>query len=352
MEESDVCRKIIEAINKNSMKKINIMEVCGTHTRNIYKYCIDKLIDKNINLIAGPGCPVCVTPISYIDNAIELSKKNNVVIATFGDMVRVPGSNSSLNIEKAMGSDVRIIFSPLDSIKIAEQNKDKEVVLLGVGFETTAPSIALTVKYAKERDISNFSVLLSLRTMINVMKKLMTYDDVHIDGFICPGHVAAVIGANPFEELSMISHTPMSICGFKMAEILSGILSIENMINKGEYRCDNLYKTVVSDKGSIGAEKIMEEVFDRCSNEWRGMGWIEDTGLKFKQEYRKFDALRKFDIVCKQKKSIYGCICGEILRGAKRPDECRLFAKVCNPAHPVGPCMVSLEGTCRSLYKI
>ena len=352
MEESDVCRKLIKLINKNSIRQINIMEVCGTHTRNIFKYCIDKLIDKKINLIAGPGCPVCVTPTSYIDSAIELSRKSGVIIVTFGDMIRVPGSLGSLSMEKAMGGDVHVIFSPLDSLKIAEQNKDKEVVLLGVGFETTAPSIALTVKYAKERELSNFSVLLSLRIMINVMKKLMTYDDVRIDGFICPGHVAAVIGASSFEKLSLISHTPMSICGFKMREILSGILSIEDMINKGEYRCENLYKSVVCDRGSIGAEKIMNQVFTRCSNEWRGMGWIDDTGLKFKEEYKEFDAAHKFNIAVNDKSAVSGCICGEILRGAKRPDECKLFTKVCNPRHPIGPCMVSEEGTCRSFYYI
>ncbi|NFS30359.1 hydrogenase formation protein HypD [Clostridium botulinum] len=345
-----LCKTLLKEIEKNAMEKINIMEVCGTHTRSIYELGINKLLPENINLLSGPGCPICVTPVNYIDNAIKLSKKPQTIIVTFGDMMRVPGSSSFLSEEKAKGMDIRIIYSPLDSIKIAEKNKNKEVILLGIGFETTAPIIALTLKYAKAKKINNFSVLLSIKTMPNTMKELVLDGRAKINGFICPGHVATIIGEEPFNILSMESKLPMSICGFKGTEILVGILSIVKLVNNNEYKCENLYRGFVKKKGNIKAKELINEVFEISDSVWRGMGTIKQTGFDFKNEYKIFDATKKFLLRHRELNLNNNCICGEILQGISNPRDCLSFGKCCTPENPIGPCMVSNEGTCKIVY--
>ena len=344
-------RKLIEQIRKNTTKEIRIMEVCGTHTRSIYKYGIDKLLPENIKIISGPGCPVCVTSQSYIDSAIELSKRENIIITTFGDMIKVPGMMSSLQEEKAKGGNIIVVYSPLESLEIAKNNREKEVVFLGIGFETTAPIIALTLKIAKSEKIENFSIMHSIKTMPNTMKALVLSEDVNIDGFIAPGHVATIIGENVFKKLAYESKTPMAICGFKSTEILAGILSIIKMINKNEIKCENLYRGFVKREGNTKAKEVINEVFSPEYSIWRGLGKINDTGYKLNEEYSDFDAKLKFKIEVKEEDINNRCICGEILKGKKMPKQCKLFGTVCTPNKPVGPCMVSNEGACGIVYE-
>lgn len=346
----DLSIKLLEEIKKNVTKEISIMEVCGTHTRSIYKYGIDKLLPKNIKILSGPGCPVCVTSQRYIDSAIEISKKSNVIVTTFGDMMMIPGSISSLSNEKAKGNDIRVIYSPLDSLEIAKESKDKEVVFLAIGFETTAPIIALTLKIAKLENINNFSVIHSIKTMPNTMKNLVLNEEVNIDGFIAPGHVATIIGEDVFNNLSKESGTAMSICGFKSTEILAGILSIIKMVNSNEVKCENLYKGFVRKEGNSKAKELINEVFVVSDSVWRGIGNIKGTGYSLKEEFNMFDAKKKFSLDIKNEVLNNGCICGDILKGNKSPKDCKLFGKQCTPSNPIGACMVSAEGTCGIVY--
>lgn len=347
----NITKKIIEIINKEVKTPINIMEVCGTHTMSIYKNGIDKLLPSNINLISGPGCPVCVTDINYIDSAIKLCKNKNVIICTFGDMIRVPGSKSSLNKEKVNGANIKVVYSPLDCLDIANKNRDKEVVLLGIGFETTAPVIGLTIKHAYESNISNFSVLTSIKTMPNAMENLVLDEDVFIDGFICPGHVGSIIGINEFDKLAFKYKIPMVMSGFEHEDIACSILQLCRLIESKNYRCENLYKRIVKKEGNKIAKNIIEEVFSIDDSYWRGLGKITDTGLKIKEKYKKFDAQIKFNIHLSKVEIDRSCICSEILKGIKNPDDCKLFKVKCTPQHPVGACMVSREGTCSNFYK-
>ncbi|MEG0306382.1 MAG: hydrogenase formation protein HypD [Clostridium sp.] len=346
----ELSKKLLNSIELSCKSKINIMEVCGTHARSIYSCGIDKLLPSNIKILSGPGCPVCVTPQSYIDDAISLSRMKDVIVATFGDMIKIPGSRTSLREEKAIGNDIRIVYSPLEALKIAKNNCDKEVVFLAVGFETTAPLIALTIKEARRNGINNFSVLHALKTMPNTMTALVLDESINIDGFICPGHVATIIGNEVFDKLSKQYKIPMAVCGFKGVDILAGILSIIVMEEKKEYECKNLYKGFVKDKGNDRAKRILGEVFIPGDSVWRGLGRLMNTGYTLKAEYRDFDAKVKFHIESRNERENEECICGDVLKGIKSPKECKLFGKPCKPGNPVGPCMVSEEGTCGIVY--
>ncbi|MEG0132558.1 MAG: hydrogenase formation protein HypD [Clostridium sp.] len=346
----ELSKKLLNSIELSCKSKINIMEVCGTHTRSIYNCGIDKLLPSNIKILSGPGCPVCVTPQSYIDDAISISRMKDVIVTTFGDMIKIPGSRTSLAEERARGNDIRIVYSPLDVLKIAKDNYDKEVVFLAIGFETTAPLMALTIKEAKENGIDNFSVLHSLKTMPNTMAALVLDESINIDGFICPGHVATIIGNEVFGELSKQYKIPMAVCGFKGVDILAGILSIVDMKEKKEYGCKNLYKGFVKNQGNDKAKNILGEVFTPDHSVWRGLGRLVNTGYTLKDEYRSFDAKVKFNIQSRSERENGECICGDILKGIKSPKECNLFGKACRPSNPVGPCMVSQEGTCGIVY--
>lgn len=350
LKDPKLAKSILQKIN-DCKREINIMEVCGTHTMNIFKSGIRDLIPSNINLICGPGCPVCVTPQNYIDSAMELSKNENVIIATFGDLIKVPGSKSSLQIQKSNGRDIRVVYSPLQSLDIAKENKNKEVVFLGVGFETTAPVIALSVYNAKNEGLSNFSLLHSIKTMPNAMKNLVLDDDVNIDGFLCPGNVSAVIGVRHYEFLANNYKLPMVIAGFENSDILAGIYTLIEMINNNEYEIKNTYNRLVKYEGNKKALSLINEVFEECSSTWRGLGNIENTGLKIKDKYKNYDAYYKFNINLNEINNNKECICGQILKGAKKPIDCKLFKNTCNPQNPIGPCMVSEEGTCLAYYK-
>ncbi|MBM7556334.1 hydrogenase formation protein HypD [Halanaerobacter jeridensis] len=335
--------------------KIKIMEVCGTHTQAISKIGLRELLPSNVELLTGPGCPICVTPFSYIDTAISLAQQEGVMVATFADFLKVPGSNSTLELEQAQGPNVKTVYSPLDAVKIAENNPEQEVVFLAVGFETTAPVIALSILDAQKKNLTNYSLLQALKTMPPVMEELVLNQYLDIDGFLCPGHVASIIGVEPFQFLAKEYDLPAVVAGFEVGDILFALEQIMEMIVRQEAKVVNAYPRVVEQKGNPKALKIMEQVFTSTVSRWRGLGKITNSGLELRPEYQEFAAENKFDFasatgkVAKQS----GCSCGEVLMGIKKPTDCELFGTKCTPSHPLGPCMVSQEGSCAAyLYKV
>lgn len=333
------------------LNNINIMEVCGTHTMEIFKFGIKNLYEHNLNLISGPGCPVCVTDNRYLDTAIEISRLQDVVITTFGDMMRVPGSRSSLQQEKASGRKIKIVYSPLDALNLAEQNPDQKVVFLGVGFETTAPAIAATIKMASEKGIKNFFVLAAHKTMPRAMEALLSSDQLNIDGFICPGHVTAITGIHIYDFIPNKFGVPCVVSGFEPLDIVRSIDLICMQLKNNQALVQNSYTRVVKENGNVQARKIMEEVFEDCDAAWRGIGVIPGSGLCIRESYSEFDAARVFPAEIPDPIDPKGCRCGEVLTGAITPLDCPLFKKSCTPENPVGSCMVSSEGTCAAYYK-
>ena len=351
LKNSNISQNLLKNINSKFNLEVSIMEVCGTHTNVILKSGLKDVLNNNIKLINGPGCPVCVTPQGYIDTAIDLAKRKDVIITTFGDLIRVPGSKSNLAKEKAEGRDIRVVYSPLDSIKIAEENSEKEIVFLSIGFETTAPIIALSIKIAKEKGIKNYSVLNSLKTMPEAMESLVLNPDVKIDGFLCPGNVATIIGEKPFADIANKYKIPMVISGFEVNDILASIYMLIEMKEKNEYGLVNLYSRLVKKEGNKEAKKLLSSIFDLTESTWRGLGKFNNAVLKINNEYRNFDVLYKFKISMKENYENNGCSCGDVLIGIKEPTECKLFGSVCTPLNPIGACMVSEEGTCSAFYK-
>ncbi|MCM8785142.1 MAG: hydrogenase formation protein HypD [Candidatus Omnitrophica bacterium] len=352
--EPEIQKEIIKEIQKYGNlinRKINIMEVCGTHTMTIGRYGIRKLMPENINLISGPGCPVCVTPESYIDIAIELLKMEDVIITTFGDMMKVPGSFSSLEKEKANYAKTYVVYSPLDALKIAEDNRDKKIIFLSVGFETTTPLIAQTIKIARDRKIKNFYILAGNKLIPPAMEFLLKEKDARIDGFICPGHVSVIIGRESYTSISKKYNIPCVISGFEPFDILLSIYFILKSIKDEKNEVINEYKRIVKEKGNTKAKEIIYEIFEVVDAEWRGIGIIENSGLRLKENFFDFDAEKNFSIEIKSSNRKTACLCGEILKGRKKPFECPLFEKICTPESPFGPCMVSSEGTCNAYYK-
>ena len=326
------------------------MEVCGTHTMAIASSGIKSLLPKNINLISGPGCPVCVTPAGIIDSAIELAK-NGCIIVTFGDMLKVPGSISSLEKEKSSGRDIRVVYSAGDSIKIAENNPGKEVVFVGVGFETTSPTIAATVKIADKEKIKNFSVIPAFKLIPPAIKIILEQKKIKIDAFILPGHVSAIIGGRPYGFISKKFNIPAVITGFEPSDILEGIFLILKQIKSNKPEIEIQYKRVVKPQGNPFAVKLLYSVFEETDSQWRGIGIIKNSGLKFAKKYKNSGALKKFKIKTKNIKEPAGCLCEKVLTGIAKPQQCGYFGKNCTPLNPIGPCMVSSEGTCAAYYK-
>lgn len=333
------------------MNRIKLMEVCGTHTMAIAKEGIKKLLPGNIELVSGPGCPVCVTPMNDIDRAIEVSRQENVIMATFGDMLRVPGTKGNLESLKARGRDIRVIYSPMDALNIARENPDKKVVFMGVGFETTSPTVAATVIEAKKRKICNLFVLSNFKIIFPALEALASSKRIKIDGFMCPGHVSVITGSGPYEKVSVRYKKPCVITGFEPADILKGIERLINQVKNKEHKVEIEYKRAVNRKGNTTAKKILGSVFEERDSEWRGLGVIPKSGLKLKKKYEDFDAEKKFRINIPKASKTRGCICSEILQGVKSPRDCKLFGKSCTPGNPVGPCMVSSEGTCAACYR-
>ncbi|MCX8093991.1 MAG: hydrogenase formation protein HypD [Candidatus Goldbacteria bacterium] len=352
-EKKDI-KNIIELIKKDAKKlsaKINIMEVCGTHTMAISRFGIRKLLPENIRLISGPGCPVCVTPISEVDRAIELSERDDVIITTFGDMMKVPGTKFSLNKKRAEGRDIRIVYSPIDALDIARNNKNKKVIFIGIGFETTAPLIAATVIQARKQKIKNFYVLPYFKVVIPPMIALLKDKDLNLNGFICPGHVSTIIGAKAYEPLTKQYKIPCVVVGFEPLDILTGIHMIISQIINNKPSVEIQYKRAVKYIGNLYAQKLIKKVFKKIDSNWRGIGLIPESGLTFVDAYKEFNASEKFKTDISYSKEPVGCKCGDVLKGKVIPFDCQLFDKRCTPSNPVGACMVSSEGTCAAYYK-
>jgi hydrogenase expression/formation protein HypD len=332
-------------------EQINIMEVCGTHTVQFFHTGVKDIFPEKLKLIDGPGCPVCVTTNDYLDRAIEIAAKYNVIISTFGDMMRVPSSYSSLQKEKAEGLFISIVYSPLDALQFAGKNPDKEVVFLSVGFETTIPTEAVCVKKAKEENIRNFSLLVGNKLTPPAVAMLLEAEDVKLDGFILPGHVSIITGVKGWRFVAEKYKKAGVVAGFTGKDLLISTTALVNLIKRGQPDIINEYKEVVKEEGNIKAREIMNEIFEPDDADWRGIGIIPGSGLKIREEYAGFDAAKKFPVTPPPAKEPKGCRCGEILRGLISPPECPLFAKKCTPATPVGACMVSTEGSCAAYFK-
>jgi len=339
-------RKIRQAMDGRA--PLSLMEVCGTHTMAIFRFGLKDLLPDNLRLISGPGCPVCVTPTAFIDKAIALARMDTVTIATFGDMMRVPGSESSLEKEKMNGRSIRAVYSTMDALDIARRDTQREVVFLGVGFETTVPTVAVALMDAKKRKIPNFSVLCGHKTMPEVLAVLAKDKDTRVDGFILPAHVSAIIGSRPYESLARRFGKHCIIAGFEPIDILQGILIL---LDQSRPAIDVQYERVVRRLGNRSAQKVIRHVFKKADSSWRGIGVIPGSGLAIRDRYAGFDAEERFPITIRDVKEKKGCICGDVLKGKKTPLDCRLFRKACKPEHPVGPCMVSSEGACSAYYK-
>ena len=342
--------RLTDQINKSVTRNYVFMEVCGGHTSAIHRFGIPSLLPDTIKLISGPGCPVCVTGIDFIDKAILYAQKDNVIIATFGDLIRVPGSSSSLEKEKMKGADIRIIFSPLEALDIASQNPDRKIVFLGIGFETTSPGTAVTIKQADNREITNFLLLSAHKIMPPAMEAIMK-DGARLDGFICPGHVATTAGSGIFQFLPEKYHTGCVISGFEPTDILHTLLKLVMQVNSNEPRVEIQYKRAVNELGNPVAMRNVTEVFEYCDTTWRGFGNIPLSGLKLRKEFQRFDAEKMIPVKIFNHDENSSCICGDILRGLKTPGDCFLFRNVCTPENPVGACMVSGEGACNTYYK-
>lgn len=347
----ETARKLAERIRGISRKKIRLMEVCGTHTMSIFRHGLRSLLPDTISLISGPGCPVCVTSQGEIDTCIEICRMEGVIVATFGDLMRVPGTRSSLQKERASGRDIRVVYSTLDALETARQNPGCRVVFLGVGFETTAPTIAASILSAEKTGVRHFSVYSAHKLVPPALEALMTSKDLAIDGLILPGHVSVVIGSGAYEPLVERHSIPCAIAGFEPVDILQSILSITTQIEGGKAVVDNCYPRAVSRGGNPKARDAMEAVFEKADTAWRGLGVIPMSGLKIKGRFSAHDAGRVFDLVPATPREPAGCSCGEILTGRKTPPECPLYGRVCTPMDPVGPCMVSSEGTCAAYYR-
>jgi len=349
--DSALARDLVEKIKRTSRKQIRLMEVCGTHTVSIFRSGIRSMLPPTVSLLSGPGCPVCVTDQAEIDAFIELAKQPDVIVTTFGDLMRVPGSRSSLQRERAEGRDIRVVYSTMDALAVARKHPHKHVVFLGVGFETTAPTIAAAVASAAGQKLDNFSVISAHKLVPPALEALMALEDVRIDGFLLPGHVSVIIGLNAYRPFFERWRIPCVVSGFEPADILAALAAMVAQIEADSPRLENAYSRAVSEQGNLKAQKLLAEVFEPADACWRGIGIIPGSGLRLREAYAAFDAGRRFQITAPDSKTPPGCACGEILTGKKTPPECALYKKVCTPLDPVGPCMVSTEGTCAAYYR-
>ena len=341
---NDLAQKLLTRISRYK-DDIRIMEVCGSHTMAIGKWALRKLLPPNIHLISGPGCPVCVTPPSIIDSLIDL---RSVTIATFGDMLRLPGNNGTLEDARAAGLDVRIVYSPLDALKLAKEN---ETIFIGIGFETTIPGIAHTIRLASQKNLTSLSVLPAFKIIPPALKALLNSSEVNIDGFILPGNVSAIIGSNAYEFLPQEFNLGGVVTGFEPLDILTAINMLIDQQQNNSPKIENEYQRVVSPAGNINAQQAINEVLQVQDSWWRGLGYIPASGLGIREKFRDFDAIYKYNLNITDQEKDTGCQCGDVLKGIITPPQCPLFATKCTPANPIGPCMVSSEGSCAAYYK-
>ncbi|MCU0556828.1 MAG: hydrogenase formation protein HypD [Desulfobacterales bacterium] len=347
----EIARRLIAQIHAASRKPIRLMEVCGTHTMSIFRSGLRSLLPETITLVSGPGCPVCVTAQREIDQFVALARREDVILTTFGDLLRVPGSGSSLQQERAAGCDVRVVYSPLDALALAARNRAKKVVFLGVGFETTAPTVAAALLSARAQGVSNFLVFAAHKRTPPAVAALMAAPDLRVDGFLLPGHVCLVTGTRAFQPLVDRYRIPCVVGGFEPLDLLGALARLVAQIEAGAAVLENAYERAVTAGGNAKAQAVMEAVFATVDAEWRGLGVIPESGLKIAEAHRALDAEACFDLSVPDVPEPRGCACGQVLKGLKIPTDCALYQKTCTPMHPVGPCMVSSEGTCAAYYR-
>lgn len=347
----NLAERLVAHIRAISTQPITLMEVCGTHTVALFRNGIPALLPRHISLLSGPGCPVCVTAVADIDKALFLSQLPGTTITTFGDLLRVPGSCTSLLKQRSEGADVRIVYSAYDALQVARENPARQVVFLGVGFETTAPTVAAVIKRAKVEGVGNFSVLSMHKILPPALQALLSSEELKLSGFICPGHVSTVIGTAAYESVARSFHIPCVVAGFEPLDLLQTIALLVEQIEHGRAEVQIQYLRAVSPQGNPRARALMDEVFTVKDSVWRGFGTLPLSGQRLSAAYEEFDSELRFQVPPLEGREPAGCICGDILRGTKRPLDCGLFRKVCSPDNPVGACMVSSEGTCAAYYK-
>ena len=346
----ELAKKLLERIHRHSTKPARLMEFCGGHTASIFKHGIRQLLPETIEMLSGPGCPVCVTANTDLDKAIALARLPNAIITSFGDMIRVPGSYSSLQQAKAEGCDVRVVYSVQDALYIARDNPDKSVIFIGIGFETTAPTIAAAVLQAEQERINNFHLLSLHKLCPPIMRAILDMGELKLNGIVCPGHVSAVIGSYPYQFIPDNYNIACVVSGFEPLDILLCVDMLVNQIEAEQYKVEIAYRRGVKPEGNQQALKLMDTVFEVGEANWRGIGVVPSSGLRMKERYQQFDAEANFTLNLPPSREAKGCLCGSILRGISTPLDCKLFRQSCTPEHPVGPCMVSSEGSCATYY--
>jgi hydrogenase expression/formation protein HypD len=348
--DEELAQKVVAEIKRTVTKPWVLMEVCGGQTHTIVKYGIDHLLPPGLELVHGPGCPVCVTSLEMIDKAHAIARRPDVIFCSFGDMLRVPGSESDLLILKSRGADIRIVYSPLDCLKIARANPDKKVVFFAIGFETTAPANAMSVWQAHKQGIKNFSVLVSHVLVPPSIASILQSPQNRVQGFLGPGHVCTVMGYREYEPLAARFHVPIVVTGFEPLDLLEGVLMTVRQLEAGRAEVENQYPRIVQRDGNVIAQKLVSQVFEVCDRKWRGVGLIPKSGYKLRWEFRDHDAERLFDVKEIDTEEPANCISGLVLRGVKKPHDCPAFGTLCNPDHPLGATMVSAEGACAAYY--
>ncbi len=327
------------------------MEVCGTHTVSLFRSGVKSLLPDNVEMLSGPGCPVCVTSQGYIDVACELACRPDVVVCTYGDMVRVPGRGGSLESRRSQGARVQVVYSVRDAVRMASEQPEKSFVFLAIGFETTAPATAAGIKEAQSLGLDNFFVMTAHKLVVPAMEILLAGGEIPIDGFLCPGHVSVVIGAEAYRPVVEKYRKPCVVAGFEPPNMLQGILALLKQVELGESRIENVYSVAVGGVGNPVALKLLDDVFVTADTAWRAMGVLPGSGQVLKPEYERYDALKRFGLEIGEDYDPPGCLCGQVIQGKNSPGDCPLFRKKCTPMSPIGPCMVSSEGTCAAWYK-
>lgn len=342
---------LLEAIRKKVTRPWYIMEICGGQTHAIARYRLEEMLPPDLQLLHGPGCPVCVTPVETIDYALKLATQPNVILASFGDMMRVPGSKEDLLSVKARGADIRMLYTPLDALSLAEENPDKEIVFFAIGFETTAPVHLMALKEAIRRGLPNFSILTSLFTVPPAIEAILSDPESKVDGFLTAGHVCAITGNRAYHRLAAHYKIPMVVTGFEPVDLLYGIYRCVSQLEAGSYEVENVYKRAVPEQGNAAARQLIDEMLEPCDQDWRGIGIIPSSGLQLRSEYKRYSSRMRFQLCPEENQIASECIAGLIMRGLRQPSDCPHFGKACHPTHPLGAPMVSSEGVCAAYYR-
>lgn len=342
---------LLEAIRKKVTRPWYIMEICGGQTHAIARYRLEEMLPPDLQLLHGPGCPVCVTPVETIDYALKLATQPNVILASFGDMMRVPGSKEDLLSIKARGADIRMLYTPLDALSLAKENPDKEIVFFAIGFETTAPVHLMALKEAIRRGLPNFSILTSLFTVPPAIETILSDPESKVNGFLTAGHVCAITGNRAYHRLAAHYKIPMVVTGFEPVDLLYGIYRCVSQLEAGSYEVENAYKRAVPEQGNTAARQLIDEMLEPCDQDWRGIGIIPSSGLQLRSEYKRYSSRMRFQLCPEENQIASECIAGLIMRGMRQPSDCPHFGKACHPTHPLGAPMVSSEGVCSAYYR-